>query len=163
MCAGRIERRTGAVGLDSSSARGESGTRCEKPPCKSTRSVIALPPLSESEPNSQAFGINDAGTVVGGSATGGQFYAVRWSNTETVEDLGTLRANDAGTIVGTNTVRGPTAGVHAVRWIDDAVEKLGSLAGSDGDSYATDINTQGEIAGSSDRSGEGRTAVVWNR
>ncbi|APE96440.1 putative membrane protein [Halodesulfurarchaeum formicicum] len=101
--------------------------------------------------------------MVGGSATGGQFYAVRWSNTETVEDLGTLRANDAGTIVGTNTVRGPTAGVHAVRWIDDAVEKLGSLAGSDGDSYATDINTQGEIAGSSDRSGEGRTAVVWNR
>lgn len=118
----------------------------------------SLPPLLESEPQSVGRGINDGGTVVGGSSTESEFHAVRWPDDDTVEDLGTLRENDDGfsqayAVSNDGTVVGEAEQAlgtdRSFRWTPSSgMEPLGTLTGSaDETSRATDVNSTGTIVG----------------
>jgi len=85
---------------------------------------------------SGAFGINDAGQIVGNSASsGGNNHAALWSNGNTI-DLGTLTnygnsyaqaINAAGQIIGKSEVLG-ISGTHAALWtLQDGVVKITDL------------------------------------
>jgi probable HAF family extracellular repeat protein len=61
-----------------------------------------------------------------------------------------LAINDKNAIVGWSTTAeagDPEGRVHACLWFKGEVTDLGSLGGDDGDSYATDINNEGQIVG----------------
>lgn len=102
---------------------------------------------------SNATGINNAGQVVGYSATIGDvaIHATLWSG-GTITDLGTLGGvysgasgiNDAGQVVGSSST---ITASHATLWSGGAITDLGTLGGAY--SGASDINNAGQMVGSS--------------
>ncbi|HEY8833097.1 MAG TPA: hypothetical protein VIM21_11405, partial [Gemmatimonadaceae bacterium] len=111
--------------------------------------MVALPPLAERF-DSYARGINDAGVVVGSSAT----HAVRWRPGGGVEDLGTLPfgafsqangINNSGQIVGSST--DVTDGYRAFLWTESGgMVDIGTLPG-DRESVALAISDSGIVVG----------------
>jgi probable HAF family extracellular repeat protein len=123
-----------------------------------------------------AFGINDAGEVVGysfGSFSGGfgrRAIVVRGGVTTELPNLGAplyswaFGINQAGQIVGEagvpQTATQPSA-IHAVLWSGNSITDLGTLGGLD--SHAHGINDLGHIVGSSlTSSGEEHAFVYIN-
>ncbi len=101
----------------------------------------------------QAYGINNAGQVVGGVGSNGTFRAVMWQNGTEV-DLGTLPGlkrcsasaiNNAGQVVGQCSNKGSTES-HAFLWTRGVMKDLGTLPGST-DAGATAINADGDVVG----------------
>ena len=114
--------------------------------------------------SSIAYGINDAGQVVGYSYLTGDasFHATLW-NSAVATDLGTLGGsssiaqdiNNFGQVVGTSYTAGDAAR-YAGLWNSGARINLGSLGGVGG---ATAINDAGQIVGYSHG---GNTATFWD-
>jgi len=111
---------------------------------------------------SEAYGINDAGQVVGRASTRRGSNAVLWEAGEIV-NLGTLGGdtstayaiNSKGQIVGDSMVG---QGTHAFLWDSGGMKDLGALGGSF--STAQDINDSGHIVGYSRVDGKSN-AFVW--
>src|SRR5437870_11422522 len=99
-----------------------------------------------------AYGINDAGQVVGSTlATDGFMHAFLWQ-AGTMTDLGGLPGyqfsiawgiNDAGQVVGSST--GADGMTHAVLWEAGVVRDLGNLGGRA--TIASGINDAGQVVG----------------
>jgi len=99
-----------------------------------------------------AYGINDAGQVVGSSlASDGFMHAFLWQD-GTMADLGGLPGyqfsvawdiNDAGQVVGSST--GADGITHAVLWQDGGVRDLGNLGGRATTAFG--INDAGQVVG----------------
>jgi probable HAF family extracellular repeat protein len=117
---------------------------------------------------SEAFGVNDAGTVVGDSNTKESMIAFVWTAKDGIRELSPLpgdvssRAfaiNNAGEIVGYSS---GAKGVRAVIWSAKLeVSSLGTLPGGKY-SEARAINDAGEVVGVSANS-SGRHAFLWSR
>jgi probable HAF family extracellular repeat protein/predicted outer membrane repeat protein len=128
----------------------------ERPTTLPRYQIIDLGTLGGS--NSQAFGINEAGQVVGfADTTDGYKHAFLWDADKGMRDLGTLGGNDStayginnfGQVVGSS---GLTSGqLHAFLWENGSMTDLGILTGGSS-SEARAINDAGQVAG------EARTA-----
>jgi probable HAF family extracellular repeat protein len=106
--------------------------------------------------DSTAFGINDAGVVVGSSNVGPLDKHAFVFKDGKMTDLGTLpngsfseakAINDAGVIAGASSY--DQIHVHAVLWTDKGMVDIGALPGGE-NSRAQAINTQGDVCGLSD-------------
>ncbi|MFL5471116.1 MAG: hypothetical protein ACJ8AM_02055 [Gemmatimonadales bacterium] len=106
--------------------------------------------------NSEARAINDLGIIVGWSETStGRRHAFRWEN-GVMTDLGTLGGtssaaediNQGGAIVGSSRLA--SGELHAFKWRAGAFKDIGTnpTARNMQFSFATAINTKGQIAGS---------------
>lgn len=125
--------------------------------------VIDPPPGGD---YSAAFGINDAGVVVGTVNTGTATRGFRWSRDGGMQQLGTLPGdnggeafdiNKAGQVVGASS--GPQ-GIRAVLWrLDGRIQNLGTLPGGNV-SKAAAINDLGQVVGASTSVG-GNRAFLW--
>ncbi|WIV53884.1 hypothetical protein [Amycolatopsis nalaikhensis] len=131
--------------------------------------LVELRPLA-GDVTTFATAVNDGGLVVGYSAVSGSLSprrAVRWDNTGTPTDLGTLggalstadAVNDNGQITGFAELA--NGQVHAARWsADGRITDLGTLPGGT-TSYGGDIAPDGTVVGTSDASDGLRHAVKW--
>lgn len=112
---------------------------------------------------SAAYGINDAGQVVGGSYDEfANFHAFLWQNGG-MQDLGTLGGdysaaeaiNESGQVVGTARLANATP--HAFLW-DGGMQDLGALTWEQ--SIAYDINDKGQVVGAL-QTGPTSHAFIW--
>jgi probable HAF family extracellular repeat protein len=95
---------------------------------------------------SWAYGINNAGQVVGASDVGGFAYATEWSNGQVI-NLGPVEAysvNDAGQAVGYSIVGGV---LSATEWSNGSTINLGGLLTEGSASVARGINDAGQVVG----------------
>jgi len=116
---------------------------------------------------SEAFGVNNSGSVVGYSSGPQGTRAVLWTSQGEVKNLGTLPLGDSskafaisnsGMIVGSS--RTP-AGTHAVLWHPTkGLQDLGTLPG-DSSSEAFAVNNSGSVVGYS-RGPAGTRAFLWS-
>ncbi len=143
------------------------------PPYQTTRGVLwekgnaqPLPPVG-SDPDSEAFGINNEGRAVGYSGTCTVAnHAVLWRNGTAISlpDLGTgalaFFINDNGQIVGeVGSANGKTA--YAALWEDGAIINLRTLPG-DAAALASGINNHSQIVGSTiDSNGDWSHGFIW--
>ena len=113
---------------------------------------------------SAAYGINDAGQVVGGSYdASANFHAFLWQN-GSMQDLGTLGGdyssaeaiNETGQVVGTARLADATP--HAFLWQNGSMQDLGALTWDQ--SIAYDINDKGQVVGAL-QTGQNSHAFVW--
>jgi probable HAF family extracellular repeat protein len=143
----------------------ENGTVDPSCPPNTTNNRIQLPVLWEngkaqalptvgSDPDGDAFWINDQGQAVGDTGTcgGAIIHAVSWENgtASPLPDLGTgaiaQGINNQGQIVGTiGSPDGTTQ--YGALWQNDALTNLGTLPG-DFAAIATGINSKGQVVGS---------------
>jgi probable HAF family extracellular repeat protein len=116
--------------------------------------------------SSRAYGINDAGQIVGWSYPAGDAapHAFLWQN-GTMTDLGTLGGsfslaygiNDAGQVVGYSNTAGND---HAFLWQNGTMMDLGTLGGSFSVAYG--INDAGQVVGWSHTPGSTTVhAAMW--
>jgi probable HAF family extracellular repeat protein len=132
----------------------------------------AMTEISNGEPLTDAFGMNDLGHVVGETDIPGASSrrAFLWTG-GALQDLGTLggpgshanEINNAGKVVGyADALVGPTTFVSkAFLWQSGAgMQDLGTLPG-DEHSFANDINELGQIVGSSHNVSLAAQAVLW--
>lgn len=117
-----------------------------------------------------AYGINDAGQVVGTSAAAdGDGQAFLWSASTGMQNLGTLGGgrfseayaiNDSGQVAGIGYLADNVT-VHAFLWTQSGgMQDLGTLGGSF--SYATGINSAGQVTGYSLTSSNAEVAFLWD-
>jgi len=107
---------------------------------------------------SYAYGINDAGTVVGDTYIGGQSHATIWSGSSASPRV--LGANSYAMAV---NVAGEVAGAsngQAMVVVDGQVQSLGTLAGVNW-SAAYGINNAGEVVGEGELANGTFRGVVW--
>lgn len=113
---------------------------------------------------SAAYGINDAGQVVGGSYdASANYHAFLWQN-GSMQDLGTLGGdyssaeaiNENGQVVGTARLANSTP--HAFLWQNGSMQDLGALTW--GQSIAYDINDKGQVVGALQTS-QNSHAFIW--
>ena len=105
-------------------------------------------------PTSGAGCVNDKGQVVGrADNTSSDIRAFLWEN-GVMSDLGTLGGelssaiaiNNQGQVVGVSTLSGETFIAHAFLWEGGLMTDLGTVPG-DVHSFATDINSKGQVVG----------------
>ncbi|HEV2424103.1 MAG TPA: hypothetical protein VGZ29_04660 [Terriglobia bacterium] len=156
----------------------ENGAVDSTCPSNTTNNRIQLPVLWEkgkaqalptgSDPDGDAFWINDQGQAVGDTGTcgGATIHAVSWENGTAFQlpDLGTgaiaQGINDQGEIVGTVGSSDGTTQYGAL-WQNGALTNLGTLPG-DLAAIATGINNQGQVVGSTwDSNFEWSHAFIW--
>jgi uncharacterized membrane protein len=140
--------------------------------------MTVLPDLTpdNASDNSIAYGINDAGVIVGGSATGGGFSAAQWTGGAVSpladlaggpEDGMAYAINAGGAVAGTGSPR-PRAGDPparlAVRWLPGGPPRnLGDLPGGDTFSLGRAINAAGTVVGQSDAGRRSRIRAFQSR
>jgi probable HAF family extracellular repeat protein len=138
--------------VDSSCPAGTTNNRIQLPVLWENGKALALP--AGSDPDGDAFWINDRGQAVGDTGTcgGATIHAVSWEN-ETVTllpDFGTgaiaYGNNNGGQIVGTVGSADDTTQFGAL-WQNDVLTNLGTLPG-DFAAIATGINSKGQVVGS---------------
>ena len=114
---------------------------------------------------SAAYGINDAGTVVGdGRLDNGTFRGLIWNTDGSVTTLGTLGGsssqamgvNNSGEVVGFASLA--SGYQHAFALIGGSMLDLGTLGGS---SYAYRVNDSGEVVGYSYLAGGDQHAFLY--
>ncbi len=145
--------------------------------------MTALPALGGN--NSQVFGMNNSGQIVGAAETDTQdsacaspqvldFEAVVWGpHRKQIRQLPPLMGdpvgaavaiNDSGEVVGGSGICAPISpaiGAHALLWRHGKPQNLGGFGGKTGN-VAWDINNRGHIVGFSDLSGDTVThAFLW--
>jgi probable HAF family extracellular repeat protein len=126
----------------------------------------ALPTVG-SDPDGEAWSINNQGQAVGDSGTCTLPNAVLWENGTATQlhDLGgpgavAVAINDQGQIVG-QVVSADGTTVLAALWQNQTITSLGLLPG-DVTSFAEGINNQGQVVGSNtDSSGNWSHAFIW--
>jgi len=151
--------------VDSTCPTGVRNNRIALPVLWEKGKVQPLPTVG-SDPDGEAFGINNQGQAVGYSGTCTFPNAVLWENGTATQlaDLGTpgalaIAINDQGQIVGQG-VSGDGM-VTAALWQNNTVTSLGLLPG-DATSFAESINNQGQVVGSNtDSSGNWTHAFIW--
>jgi probable HAF family extracellular repeat protein len=123
---------------------------------------------------SYAFGINQAGKVVGAASLNEpsgspEEHPFLYSN-GVMQDLGTLGGpnahaqdiNDAGKVVGSSTMNAEDIERHAFLYSGGQMQDLGTLQGHS-ESLATAINNKGEVVGRSSMSGSlGERAFLYS-
>lgn len=124
-------------------------------------SIIGLTPeLPPYEGTSFAAAINDHGHIVGAiDDDGSLFYeGILWANGSrtALGDLGggstrPADINNAGQIVGTSNTSVELGAPHAFLWQNGVMTDLGLLRSDDQDSFASAINADGVIVGTSER------------
>ena len=103
----------------------------------------------------EAWGINDNGQVVGYSDTSGDaaIHPFLYSN-GTTQNLGTLGGsyaepyggiNDSGQIAGSSRIAGQAIVWHAFTYANGTMKDIGTLGGTN--SYANSINNSGQVVG----------------
>lgn len=116
--------------------------------------------------SSDAYDINNNGEVVGFANTNGSLRPVLWDSSKNIQDLGSFNTaftqansiNDAGTVVGGSIFDG----FRALLW--DRTNSVQNLNTFDGfpNSFATDINNNGQTVGSTSSSTSSNSrAVLW--
>jgi probable HAF family extracellular repeat protein len=111
---------------------------------------------------SEAFGINDAGEVVGTSNTGNTIQGFTWTGADGLQTLSRLAGTNASQAYAVDA-KGDVAGIcgtHATLWTKGNIVDLGALPGADR-SEAHGLNNQGQVVGSSS-SPEGVRAFLWS-
>ncbi len=101
--------------------------------------------------NSQAFGINDSGQVVGSS--GG--HAFIWDGSSGMQDIGDLGGGFAdafgisgnGKVTGQAQLGGPCCSFDAFLWTNGVIQDLGKLGGSGSRGFG--VNSNGQVVGRS--------------
>jgi probable HAF family extracellular repeat protein len=117
---------------------------------------------------SEAYGINNPGSVVGVSSTqSGDKHAFLWTSGSGMKDLGTLpgditsearRLNNSGMVIGSSAGTNVT---NAFLWTAaGGMQNIGSLNGNS--TNALDINNAGEVVGTSITSMSGH-AFYWSQ
>src|SRR3984885_11336523 len=138
--------------VDSSCPAGTTNNRIQLPVLWENGKALALP--TGSDPDGDAFWINDRGQAVGDTGTcgGATIHAVSWEN-ETVTllpDFGTgaiaYGNNNGRQIVGAVGSADDTTQFGAL-WQNDVLTNLGTLPG-DFAAIATGINSKGQLVGS---------------
>lgn len=113
---------------------------------------------------SQAYGLNESGLIVGSAITGEDRHAVTWRD-GVLTDIGVTAAgrseayavNDSGVIAG--KARMANGDSHAVIFTSAGITDLGTLGGET--SVANAINEQGIIAGMAVATDGSQRAVMW--
>lgn len=127
-------------------------------------------------PGAAAYGVNDAGDVVGASdLTEGGFHACIWIDGQ-VQDLGALTDGAASTAFSVNNLRvivGRSQDANgtnrAVRWIPGRnggwdIEDLGTLRDDNtGFGWATRVNSSGQIVGYATSNAGSYHAFLWDQ
>ena len=155
--------------VDSTCPPGFTNNRVDLPVVWTKRQAQALPTIG-SDPDGVAFGINNKGQAVGYSGTcTAANYGVVWENgvATALPDLGTPGAiafaiNRHGQIVGqaVNADGTPLAAL----WQNNTVKALGGLLPGDISSFATSINSRGQVVGSSFNGNNGASwshGLLW--
>lgn len=130
------------------------------------QSGTQLLPLLAGDNSSEAFAINDAGTVAGYSGGQAGLRAVLWTSAG-ITNLGILAGGDHSEAVALNSLgdavgfSNSAAGSHAILWAGgSAMRDLGMLPG-DTSSRAADINDTRQVVGSS-QTEDGSHAFLWS-
>jgi len=152
--------------VDSSCPPGTTNNRIQLPVLWENGKAQALP--TGSDPDGDAFWINDQGQAVGDTGTcgGATIHAVSWENgtASPLPDLGTGAIaqgnNNRGQIVGTvGSADGTTQ--YGALWQNNVLTNLGTLPG-DFAAIATGINDRGQVVGSTwDSSFNWSHAFIW--
>ena len=153
--------------VDSSCAPNTTNNRIQLPVLWENGKVQALPTLG-SDPDGDAFWINDRGQIVGDTGTcgGAIIHAVSWENgaVSQLQDFGTGAIaqgnNNRGQIVGTVGSADNTTQYGAL-WQNGALTNLGTLPG-DFAAIASGINDRGQVVGSTwDSNFNWSHAFIW--